>query len=219
MINRWAKWFDWRAMLAAVGLVLVSATVTPAQEAVDVADLSRWLKYCVPDPVNGQEGCVVLFQLYANPTTVVTEVRLSYLIQGSDILFQVLIPMYPTGLFLAEGMQLQIDNQEPTIIEYLLCDANVCMAQTTVGDDFVARMKAGGQLMVGVVVADAEAGGARQIDLPITLVGFTAAFDGEGLTPEEAAVDQQNLNQELQDRAEAARQRLIEQQQQLNANP
>ena len=90
--------------------------------------------------------------------------------------------------------------RQPTIRE--------CLGVREVGKDFIEALKAGGQMAI-VAVNQAQ----QEMGLPLSLVGFTKAFEGEGLDPAGAQNAQNELNQALQQRAEEARRRLIERQQ------
>ena len=212
MTRRWTKWLDWRVLFAASVLALSSAPA-PAQE--DVTDLQQWRKYCNPDPATGEEGCAVIYDVYANASTVLARVSLSFLLVDPTTI--ILSIWLPTGVFVDQGVLFQVDQNEPMLVPFRLCDPQICIAETgEVGLPLVNQMKAGGQLVVAAIVPNPNVeGGAQRIDLPITLLGFTTTYDGAGLDPEAAQAQQDALNAELQARAEVARQRLIEQQQQL----
>jgi invasion protein IalB len=212
MLKRWTKWLDWRVLLAASMLAL-SSSPAPAQD--DLTDLQAWRKYCNPDPVTQQQGCALIYDVYANASTVLARVSLSWLIEDPGTI--ILSIWLPTGVFVDQGVLFQVDQNEPMLVPFRLCDPQICIAETgEVGLPVINQLKAGGQLTVAAIVPNPNVeGGAQRIDLPITLVGFTAAYDGPGLSPEQAQAAQAELNEELQARAEAARQRLIEQQQAL----
>lgn len=219
MMKRLAERLGWRAMLASA-IVAIAPTMAVAQETPAIPNdpaaaatpptteaLTGWNKFCNPDPISQEEGCVVVFRAYQEDR-MIGQISLSYLLSEPDNI--VLSITVPIGVLLAPGIQLKIDEREPAGAPYVICDPTYCYSESEVDAAFINTLKAGGELTVSFLVPDFENGGAQQLDLPVTLIGFTAAFDGEGRTPEEA--------QALQDRAEAARQRLIEQQQQLN-NP
>lgn len=213
MFNRRAKLFDWRAVCLAAGLAVAASTNAPAQ---NTQDLQRWTKVCNPDANTGQEGCAVVYRIFANQSTIVLQLSLSYLLSEPNQI--ILSAWIPTGVFVDQGMALTVDGQQVELVPFRLCDQQICIAETQVDLTFVNQLKAGLQMVVSAIIPD-QTEGARQIDLPVTLTGFTATYDGPGLTPDQAAAAQEAVNQALLERAEEARQRLIEQQQQLNATP
>lgn len=216
MIRRLAERRSWRAAATAAALTLAptfaaaqeETPLEPAAEAPPANQvLTGWNKFCNPDPISEEEGCIVVFRAYQEDQ-MIGQISLSYLISDPDNI--VLSITVPIGVLLEPGIQLTVDDGEAANAPYVICDPTFCYSESNVDPSFVNTLKAGGELTVSFLIPDFENGGAQQLDLPITLIGFTAAYDGEGQTPEEA--------QALQDRAEEARQRLIEQQEQLN-NP
>jgi len=223
MLRKTAARFGWNGALVAIGLAMAPVTAIAQDEAPEpvpdavppeegqgvVQGLSGWNKFCNPDPVTQERGCVVVFQAIQENGGMVAQVALSFLeAEPGNIILSMIVP---TGVLLVPGIQLQVDSNEPTTVPYVICEPTLCRSERQVETAFVNQLKAGGELIVSFLRPDLEAGGAVRIDVPVTLIGFTAAYDGPGRTPEEA--------QALQDRTEEARQRLIEQQQQLNENP
>jgi hypothetical protein len=102
---------------------------------------------------------------------------------------------------------LQIDGGDPTRVEYSICFPNACYAEAAIDAGFITRLKAGGKLQL---TAYNQQGKAVRFDM--TLIGFTAAYDGAGLNPETIAQRQQDLQRQLEERAEAARARLVAEQ-------
>jgi hypothetical protein len=72
-------------------------------------------------------------------------------------------------------------------------------------------MKAGGKLTL--LVATQQAQQVRALPIPLTLAGFTKAYDGEGIDPAAAQAVREDLAKSLKAHAEEARQKLLEQQQ------
>jgi hypothetical protein len=57
----------------------------------------------------------------------------------------------------------------------------------------------------------------KPVNFDISLAGFTASYDGPGLDPAQAQANQQKLEDELKRKADAARQQLLELQQQQSS--
>jgi invasion protein IalB len=221
MMDRLGKWLDWRGILVAASVVLLPATAgaqTTTPPTGNVEDLQRWTKVCNPDPVTNEQGCAIVYRLYANPTTIMMQVSLSYLLSDpNEIVISIWLPV-GAGMFVDQGVQMQVDEREPFIVPFRLCDGQICIAENQVDLAVINAFKAGGQLFVRAIVPHATEG-AQRVELPVTLAGFTATYDGPGLTPEQAQAEQEALNQALLERAEAVRQTLLEAQQQLQNNP
>jgi hypothetical protein len=75
-----------------------------------------------------------------------------------------------------------------------------------VKDDFIPSLKKGQQIVVQAMNQQA-----KTIGFPVTLAGFTKAYDGAPLDPKMVADQQKKLQEELTRRAEEARKRYTDQ--------
>ncbi len=210
MRDRLLRVLDWR-VIAAASVLAMGPSVAPAQTPT-AGELAGWNKICYADPA-GAQTCTILFQVVADTGQLVAQASINTRAGQANMIFQAWIISSP-GIYVGAGMRLQVDTNQPTDIPFAICDATYCIAETQIDANFITGLKAGGQMMMSAMIRQ---GGAepRQIDLPVTLRGFTAAYDGAGLNEAQAQALTDQLNQALQDRAAAARQRLIEQQQQF----
>lgn len=78
----------------------------------------------------------------------------------------------PFGVFLPGGLGLRVDSGEGRRAPYETCDGPGCRTILPVSDDTLRSLKLGGVAYV-TVMRDPE----RAVDFPISLRGFTAAFD------------------------------------------
>jgi invasion protein IalB len=78
----------------------------------------------------------------------------------------------PLGLDLVAGVTLRIDGQPWTKVPVRTCLADGCIAGLLLAEDDVVRLKRGGRM--GVVI---QALDGRAIAWPVTLSGFTSAYD------------------------------------------
>lgn len=222
MTDRTAKRLSWRALAVVAGLVM-APTASLAQAAGEAAgpnvdELQHWSKVCNPDPATNQQGCAVFYRLFANASTIIAQISFSYLVSDpSTILLSAWIPS-TAGVFLDPGLALSIDGRDPSRVPFRLCDPQICIAEDNIAPAFINALKAGGQLTMTVVVPD-QTNGTQSVAIPISLIGFTAAYDGPGMTPEEAQAQQDTLNQALEARLNDTRQQLIDQQNQLTTTP
>jgi hypothetical protein len=111
-------------------------------------------------------------------------------------------------MLLQPGLRVQIDDQPPTDVKYGICFPNACYAEVEVNDEFVTKLKAGGKLTITTLNQQA-----KPVNFPMTLAGFTKAYDGKGLDQAAQQARESELADALARRAENARQKLIEQQQ------
>lgn len=204
----------WHAVLAIAALALAPALAASPSHA---QTAPGWNKFCVTQEGTTREICSVVYQIVNDGGQFIAQAALNRETGQTGITFNLMVR---TGILIQPGIQVQIDQSAPTAFPILLCDANICIAETQVDDNFVRALKAGGMMTLSTLIPAADQpNGARQANFPMTLVGFTATYDGAGLTQAQAQERQDELNQQLQDRAAAARQRLIEQQQQATTPP
>lgn len=121
-------------------------------------------------------------------------------------LLQVAVP--PVAL-IQPGVQVKIDDGEASGVKYVVCTPGECLALGEINDDFIGRLKRGGNVVITMLNPQG-----KPVNFDISLVGFTAAYDGPGIDPEEARQRQQRLEDELKRKADEARQRLLQLQQQ-----
>ena len=216
MRDRVLRLMDWRT-IAAASVLAMGPTVSLAQQpaAPTAGDLAGWNKICYE--AGGAQSCVVLFQIVAETGQLLAQASINSRAGQPNMVFQAWIISSP-GIYIGAGIRLQVDTNTPTDIPFAICDATYCIAESQIDANFVNGLKAGSQIMLSVMIRQADAQ-PRRIDLPVTLRGFTAAYDGAGLNEAQAQALTEQLNQALQDRREAIRQQLIQQQQQFATPP
>jgi invasion protein IalB len=190
-------------------------TVAPAQQPATAGALGGWNKICYD--AGGTQSCTVLFQIVAETGQLVAQASINSRAGQPNMVFQAWI-INQQGVYVGAGIRITVDANAPTDIPFAICDATYCIAERQVDNSFVNALKAGNNMSVSAMIRQPN-GQPQQVDLPVTLRGFTAAFDGPGLDEAQAAALTEQLNQALQDRAAAARQRLIQQQQQFATPP
>lgn len=126
--------------------------------------------------------------------------------RGDKKLVQIAVP--PVAL-IQPGIQVKIDEGEPSGVKYVVCTPGECLALGEINADFVAKLKKGGNLTITMLNPQG-----KPVNFEISLVGFTAAYDGPGINPEEAQARSQRLEDELKKKADQARQQLLDLQQQ-----
>jgi invasion protein IalB len=126
--------------------------------------------------------------------------------RGDKKLLQIAVP--PVAL-IQPGVQVKIDNGEATGVKYVVCTPGECLALGEINADFIAKLKKGGNLTITMLNPQG-----KPVNFEISLVGFTAIYDGPGIDPQEAQARQQRLEDELKKKADEARQQLLQLQQQ-----
>jgi invasion protein IalB len=88
---------------------------------------------------------------------------------------QTLLVRLPTAIALAipAGVQIRVDDNKPVMLQYTLCYATSCQAETQMTPDLMNEFRNGKQLVVAAVNLERKA-----IGFPVPLEGFAKAYDG-----------------------------------------
>lgn len=113
----------------------------------------------------------------------------------------------PLGMQVQPGTRVIIDQGQPATGPYVICFTNGCMADYEVNADIIGRLKKGQQLAVQAIN-----GNGQPISLGVPLNDFAKAYDGPPTDPKEYEAQQKKLQDELQRKANEARQKLEGQQ-------
>jgi invasion protein IalB len=109
----------------------------------------------------------------------------------------------PLGMSLQPGTRVIIDQGQPMTGPYVICFNNGCMADYEASGELINNLKRG----QGLVVQGINGAG-QPISLVLPLGDFAKAYDGPPTDPKEFEKQQQQLQNELQRRAEEARKKL-----------
>lgn len=168
-----------------------------SEAAAPAAPTGSWVKLCNKDENLEKEVCVVSQELRDPNTAQLVASATIRLIEGEQ---KVLILAVPTGVLIPPGMRVQIDQAEPKKADYAICFPNACVARMLIDDAYISSLKNGGQLGIAVMGGDQQ-----QVGFPLSLVGFTKAYDGDATPQAEYEQTQQQLADIIRQRAEAAR--------------
>ncbi len=164
----------------------------PAAEGGEVPQ-SAWAKLCNQDEQLDKEICVVSQELRSADNGQLVASMSIRLVEGEK---NIMIIAVPTGVILPPGLRVNVDENEPISAKYTICFPNACVARMELTDEYIASMKKGNN--IGIAVID---GSQQTIGFPMTLIGFTSAFDGPPIDPEAYAQTQRNLVNAIQARA------------------
>jgi hypothetical protein len=108
---------------------------------------------------------------------------------------------------LMHGTRIIVDNNPPLQSPYVICFANGCMSDYDVTPELLTSMKKGQNLVVQAINSN---GAPLTLPLPLQETGssFGKAYDGPPTDPKVFEENQKKLQEELQKRAEEARQKL-----------
>lgn len=190
---------DWnltiRSVLAATLLLFSTGLVAqpepgsltgdaPASErermaAPDDAEMERfddWAVRCgqLGEEQGNREVCEMLQRVSVEETgQPVMEMAVGYVPDTSE---PVAVFTLPLGVRLPPGVQIQVDDQEPSRFPMQLCMNQGCRADLLLDDELLAQLRRGRQAEITVL----DPGG-QPVVLPVSLIGFTSAL--ERITP------------------------------------
>ena len=168
------------AALVGGGASAQSIDAEPALEPRDEAPRAEvrarhenWVVRCQPAPeeaFGAGEFCEMYQQVSEQETEqTVLEVVIGYP-QGSGQ--PVALFNLPLGMRLPPGVELRVDDNEPVAFPVQLCLGTGCRADIELGETLVAQMRAGAEAVLTIV--DPQG---RNVELPMSLLGFSAALD------------------------------------------
>ncbi|MCQ0987695.1 invasion associated locus B family protein [Jiella marina] len=188
-------------LLVGTATLLAGATFAHAQNAPNAQANQRampteWFKVCTDQGEN--EICNTQYSLIAETRQLITAINLID-VKGK-VNQKVVQAVVPTGRVIPAGVQIKIDGGQPVTLNYSVCFPNRCIAEAELTDTLVNSMKRGGQMVVTSINFQRQPN-----PIPITLSGFTDAFEGPPKAQPELAQRQQELNEALQKQAEERR--------------
>jgi invasion protein IalB len=180
------------------------AAQAPAAEAPQLI-YSPWTKFCL----KGQEAGAkqVCFTGKDGRLESGMPVVAAVIIEPEGDAKKVLRVTLPLGMQVQPGTRVIIDQGQPATGPYVICFTNGCMADYEVNADIIGRLKKGQQLAVQAIN-----GNGQPISLGVPLNDFAKAYDGPPTDPKEYEAQQKKLQDELQRKANEARQKLEGQQ-------
>lgn len=190
------------AALAVIGGISIASAQTAETPAAE-AD-SAWTKVCNADPKSNKKICMTMQNKATDTGQLLAQVAIRE-IEGEERKSMAVI--VPPGMLLQPGLRVQIDGGQQKAGKYNICFANGCVGEFLIDEPFIDGLKKGSKLVLTTLNQQN-----KPVQLELTLIGFTKVFESEGLSPKDLAAKQERLQQELQKRAEEARQKLIDQQ-------
>ncbi|MBD8890859.1 invasion associated locus B family protein [Roseibium litorale] len=194
----------------AFAALAISSSVTGAA-AQSEGDESPWIKVCNKDPKVNKQICLITQELRTNTGQFLASVALRE-IEGEAR--KTLLIAVPPGMLIQPGLRVQVDAGKQSEGKYGICFPNACYSELVVDDAFIGTLKAGGKLILTTLNQQA-----KPIPMELTLAGFTKVYTGAPTDVAELQRKQEELQNELQRRADEARQKLIDAQKNADGKP
>ncbi|MEP3266091.1 MAG: invasion associated locus B family protein [Hyphomicrobiales bacterium] len=172
------------------------------QAASAISNTNAWYKICEVDPRSKAKLCTLNFSLANEKGAVVAQARVIEQVGAPQKGFSFALP---PGLLIQPGMRIQIDGAKTGTAKFQVCTQQACFAEARFDKGFISNLKRGNEMkIIGINPAG------KQAEFPITLTGFTAAYDGPAIDPKALAKTQETLQDRLQRKADEARKKLLE---------
>lgn len=160
-------------------IVLVAALATPstgiAQEAkkpVAKKPVASWLVNCSPT-ADGSSMLCLMSQTFNDTKSKQRIMAISIRPQPTDKTKRPLLALaLPHGLHFPSGANYKVDDQPAVPITLQTSDPNGVYTATPLGPKTIAAMKKGNAITITMFTRDQ-----KQLSIPVSLVGFTAAFN------------------------------------------
>lgn len=169
-----------------------------------------WYKLCSTDPKSKAEICVMNFNVIGEKGNAVGQVRI---LEQKGAPQKGFTFAMPPGLLIQPGIRIQIDKAKTGTAKFQICTPQACLSDARFKADLITKLKNGNELkLIGINQAS------KQVEFPITLSGFTAAYDGDPIDPSQLAgaagasanTGSNKLQQRLQQKADEARKRQLD---------
>jgi invasion protein IalB len=190
--------------LAAAALLAAVTGASAQTQTVEPQGDTPWVKICNTDPQTNKQTCVVTQELRTDTGQFLASVAVREIAGEAR---KTLLIAVPPGMLIQPGLRVQVDGGKQSEAKYGICFPNACYSELVIDDAFVNSLKAGGNLILTTLNQQA-----KQVPFQLTLSGFTKVYEGEPIDAAALQQKQQQLQSELQKRAEEARQKLIEKQ-------
>jgi invasion protein IalB len=160
-----------------------------------------WTKICGEDKAAKKEICYTTRDFAQKKDEPPVLALAIYDVKGEDE--RIVRLLLPVALMIEPGARLIVDKGQPIEARYAICFPNGCFAETRVKGATISQMKAGTTLSIQVK---------NQVGDEVTFVAplkdFKEAFDGKPMDPAELERKQKELEDQLQQQAEAIRKNL-----------
>jgi invasion protein IalB len=162
---------------------------------------SPWTKFCGKDNnPTAKEVCLTVKEARLETGQFLAGAALIEQAGEEKKLFRVTLPL---GMQLPQGTRMLLDKEQPMQGRYIVCLPNGCMADFDVTPDFVAKLKKGQQIVLQGINLPGQAA-----SYMLPLADFAKANDGPPTDPKKFEEEQKKLQEELQKKAEKARDEL-----------
>lgn len=159
-----------------------------------------WVKICNTDEKAKKEVCLTSRDVRTDTGQNVASIAVRQVTGEPKKFF---LAAVPPGLLIQPGVRVAVDQNQPANGKYSICFPNACYAEVEITDAFFKNMQKGKSLVVQAMNQQA-----KTINFPVSLDGFSKAYDGPAMDQKAFAEERKELNDGLAKKAQEARDKL-----------
>lgn len=161
---------------------------------------ANWVKVCNTDEKAKKEVCLTSKDVRTDTGQNVASIAIRQITGEPKRFF---LAAVPPGLLIQPGVRVAVDQNQPANGKYSICFPNACYAEVEINDAFFKNMQKGKDLVVQAMNQQA-----KTINFPVSLNGFSKAYEGPALDPKMVAEQSKELNDGLAKKAQEVRDKL-----------
>ncbi len=161
------------ALAALSALLIAGTTAAEAEVVVNEDEFRDWVGRCETETTTGEVVCFIYTGRVADLDGL--EIAARIVIGIGDQMDPIVYLDMPDIAEPSNGFMLQVDNNEPFSGRFSTCATGWCQTQA-VGDialELVRQFRGGAEATASFILEEQE----LQVDLPLSLMGFTAAYE------------------------------------------
>lgn len=163
-----------------------------------------WVKICSQDAA-GKDVCLVAQEQRTREFTYSVALK-----ETAGDPKKVLLVAIPPMMAIQVGVGVVVDKGKAETGKFTICFPNACYAEVPVSDVLFKALQTGADLRVVAIPAQQQTANQKQATFPLKLAGFKLAYDGAGFNPVAEKAKQDQLQDEMNKRAEEMRKKLGE---------
>lgn len=176
------------------------ATPGPMSQTPPAPPQPDWVKLCKTDPNAKKEVCMTSRDLRTETGQTVASVAIRA-ITGESKKF--VLAAVPPGLLLQPGIRVAVDQSSPVNGKFSICFPNACYAELEVNDAFFKALQKGQNLVIQAMNQEA-----KTLNFPVSLGGFSKAYEGAAIDPKEVEESNRLKNEDMARVAKERREQL-----------
>lgn len=161
---------------------------------------ANWVKICNKDEQAKKEVCLTSKDVRTDTGQNVASIAIRQVTGENKRFF---LAAVPPGLLIQPGVRVAVDQNQPANGKYSICFPNACYAEIEVTDAFFKSLQKGQNLVVQAMNQQA-----KTLNFPVSLNGFSKAYDGPAMDPKQFEEGRRELNEGLAKKAQERRDQL-----------